>query len=247
MNSEVAILSPEKVVLTYRLASVGNRILAHLLDLLIAGVIVFGEFLLYIWFASNGLSVLASVIQPLFIPTFFLYFILLEGFWNGLTPGKRAMGLRVRMLDGTPVTPLAALGRNLLRMADFLPGFYFVGILCMVTTRRSQRFGDLAAGTCVFYEKRMIPTFQTAPHLAGLHPFEANVGELKGMTMEEYVTLRRLCDRFPELSQSAQTNLLKEVWEPISRRLSVPLVPNVHPIYLAEAVVMKYGRDHQLL
>ncbi len=67
------------------------------------------------------------------------------------------------------------------------------------------------------------------------------------MTLAEYDALRRLCDRFPELDPEVQTSLLQDVWEPIAERRKVEKVPNVHPLYLAEATVMKYGRQHGLI
>jgi hypothetical protein len=67
------------------------------------------------------------------------------------TPGKRVMGLRVVMDSGLPVTPAAALTRNLLRAADFVPAFYGAGIVSMLWRRDSKRLGDLAAGTLVVF------------------------------------------------------------------------------------------------
>jgi hypothetical protein len=89
--------------------------------------------------------------------------------------------------------------------------------------------------------------FAAAPHIVGYHPLEAHVGDLRGMTMEEYYALRRFCDRFPELATETQSRMLNEIWSPIALRRNVPKLPNIHPIYLAEAVVMKYGRQHGLL
>ena len=99
----------------------------------------------------------------------------------------------------------------------------------------------------VTYEKRPVATFVPAPHTAGLHAFESEIGDLRGMTLEEYNALRRLCDRFPELPSRIQERMLAEVWRPIAARRNVPGLPNVHPLYLAEAAVMKYGREHGLL
>jgi hypothetical protein len=177
----------------------------------------------------------------------FLYFILLEGLWNGQTLGKKAVGLRVRMHDGTPVTFTAALGRNLMRPADFFPGLYFAGTLAIFSTPRSQRLGDLLSGTVVVIEKRAIPNFTPAPHVAGIHPLEQYLGDLRGMTIEEYTALRRYADRFPELSTDIQNRLTRDVWQPIANRRGIKPLPNVHPLYLAEAVVMKYGRENGLL
>ncbi|HWA82758.1 MAG TPA: RDD family protein, partial [Fimbriimonadaceae bacterium] len=146
MEHELALLSPEKTILTYRLASIAGRVFAHLLDVLIiiAVIVIVGFGVGLSGVLGEGAMLLSSTAYLVFIVAFpFLYFILFEAFWNGQTLGKKAMTLRVRMADGTAITPLAAIGRNLLRPADLMPGTYFVGLLAMFTTPRSQRLGDL--------------------------------------------------------------------------------------------------------
>jgi len=228
------------------MAHAGQRISAHLIDL----VIVAGTFI--------GLSLLAVQLIPnpeiseslVLIGSFayiFAYFIALETFWNGLTLGKKAMGIRVRMLDGTPVTFAAVVARNVLRPADFLPVMYFLGIATMLLNPRSQRIGDMAAGTVVTMESRPIRRVVAAPHAVGIHAWEDAVGNLRGMTREEYEALRRLADRFPELAPEAQDRLIATVLEPIRRRRRVPDLIQVHPLLIAEAMVMKYGRQRGIL
>jgi uncharacterized RDD family membrane protein YckC len=248
MQHELVVLSPEKTILTYRLAGLGSRMLAHLLDLLIVFVIMMIGISLIAQLVGSVDSYLGGAVAMVLASLApLLYFILFEGLWNGQTLGKKAAGIRVRMADGTPVTFAAALGRNLIRPADMLPGTYFVGIIAMLTNAKSQRFGDMVAGTVVVHERRPVATFAPAPHTAGIHPFEWVVGDLRGMTIDEYNALRRMCDRFPELPRTIQDKMLAELWRPIAARRNVPPVPNVHPLYLAEATVMKYGREHGLL
>jgi uncharacterized RDD family membrane protein YckC len=252
VEHELALLSPEKTILTYRLASIAGRVFAHIVDVMIVLAVLVGASLA---FGMTGVlgeegMLLASPLFMIFFSAFpFLYFILFESLWNGQTLGKKLLNIRVRMSDGTAITPLAAIGRNLLRPADLFPGTYFAGLLAIFTTPRSQRLGDLVADTVVVYERRAMPYFAPAPapHTAGIHPLEAQVGELRGMTLDEYNALRRYCDRFPELAPTAQKKLTDEVWLPIAARRGVMMAPNIHPIYLAEAVVMKYGRGHGLL
>lgn len=248
MPQELLILSPEKTVLSFNIARIGSRVYAQLLDVLI---LIFALFLISMLFAivisATGLVSVLAINMVLFTLGPFAYFILFEGLWNGQTVGKKALGIRVRMADGTPITFAASIGRNLLRVADFLPIGYFAGLLAMFTNPRSQRLGDMLANTIVLQEKKAEPRFTPAPYVLGVHPFEQHVGELRGMTSEEYATLKRLCDRFPELPTNVQNKLIAEVWQPFANRYKITPLPNVHPVYLAEAVVMKYGRAHGLM
>lgn len=245
MQYDLAVLSPEKTIITYRLAGVGSRVLAHLLDLLIILCIDYALAALIIAVIGTFDTFIAqAVVGFTLIAGFFFYFILFEGLWNGQTLGKKAIGVRVRMANGLPVTFGAALGRNLMRPADLL---YFTGILAMFSTPKSQRLGDLVSGTIVIHDKRALPYFSPAPHVAGIHPLESHVGDLRGMTIEEYNALRRFADRFPELPAPVQNKLVREVYQPIATRRGIKPVANVHSLYLAEAAVMKYGREHGLL
>jgi uncharacterized RDD family membrane protein YckC len=182
---DIAVLSPEKTVLTYRLAGLGSRALAHFLDGLIIlamfylGFLVMGVFGITLGVISTDLSEIAVGVFILVVSLLpFAYFIFFEGLWNGQTLGKKMAGIRVRMADGTPITFAAATGRNLLRVADFLPVIYFLGTVAMFVNPKLQRIGDLVAGTIVTHEVRVVPRFSIAPHRVGIHPLEAHVGEL---------------------------------------------------------------------
>ncbi|HZH98202.1 MAG TPA: RDD family protein [Fimbriimonadaceae bacterium] len=248
MARQLLVLTPEKTLVTYQLAGIPSRLLAHIFDLTIivalaaAAYMSLGSLLAAI---DSGLAdgVLAVLIAAL--P--FLYFILFEGLWNGQTLGKKAMSIRVRMADGTPLVFTSALGRNFVRVADLLPGSYLVGVIAMFTNERSQRLGDMVARTVVIYERVPQRNFSPAPYSLGVHVMEQYVGDLRHMTVEEYTALKRLCDRAPQLPAAVQEKLLREVWQPIASRHHIEPVSQVHPIYLAEATVMKFGRTHGLM
>lgn len=255
MPLDIAILSPEKTVLTYRVAGLGSRALAHFVDGLIIAATIYASLILIAFIGAGGsmagfndLSQIALGMWIMFVSLFpFAYFIFFEGFWNGQTLGKKMAGIRVRMADGTPITFAAATGRNLLRVADFLPVFYFLGTVSMFLNPKLQRVGDLVAGTIVTHETRAITSFSIAPHRVGIHPLEHLVGELRNMSDAQYYVLRRYCDRFPELPAEVQDHLTQSVWLPMSENLDVKMQNDIHPLYLAEATVMKYGRVRGLL
>ncbi len=78
-----------------------------------------------------------------------------EGVFNGQTPGKRALGLRVVSERGVPITGAQAVLRNLVGTVDGLvPFFFMLGLSSMLLTGKFQRLGDLAAGTMVIIEQR---------------------------------------------------------------------------------------------
>ena len=148
--------TPENVWLIFHLAGPATRMLAYLLDFLIRVAVTF------------VLVFLIGLLAPLFVVTslpialvlvyaFFLewgYFTVFEAFWNGQTPGKRLLRLRVVHVGGYPIGFYDSLLRNLLRAADVLPGVYAVGLITMMATRRLQRLGDLVASTIVIREQR---------------------------------------------------------------------------------------------
>ena len=145
--------TPDHVVLRYDLAGGGNRGFAALVDFVVATFLVIGVTSLWavleavlprgLFFATQGLFVLVTLLLA------WSYFIVLEWLWEGRTLGKRMFGLRVISADGSPASFTAVLIRNLLRIVDFLPAFYGLGLLAIVLSSRSQRLGDLAAGTFV--------------------------------------------------------------------------------------------------
>jgi uncharacterized RDD family membrane protein YckC len=77
----------------------------------------------------------------------FGYFIVLEA-TVGATLGKLAVGVRVRMDDGSPLTWSASVVRNLLRIIDGLL-FYLVGAILVWNSSKRQRLGDRAAHSVV--------------------------------------------------------------------------------------------------
>ncbi len=249
MARELVLLSPEKTILSFPLAGIGSRFLAHFLDAFILMFVMMGiQFGLGTLAAMGGRSsIVLAISRILLVLGPFAYFILLEGLWNGQTLGKKAARIQVRMADGTPVTFGATVGRNFLRVADFLPSFYFAGLIACFTNPNSQRLGDLVANTIVVHLAPPIPRMGPAPHTAGTHALEHLVPDVSRMTLEEYNVVKRLADRFPQFSNKVQEQKVRDVWNPIAAKHRIPPIAGVHPVYLMEAVVMKYGREKGLL
>jgi uncharacterized RDD family membrane protein YckC len=160
----INIHTPENVAFGYQVAGIGSRFLAILTDnlliiaLQVAVVITYAVIMNVFGIDPYGSfsSWVAAGFGLLMFIFYWGYFVLFEMFWNGQTPGKRWAGLRVIRNDGTPVTQSEALIRNLVRIVDFLPAAYGVGIITMFLDKQSRRLGDLAAGTLVVHDRAPI-------------------------------------------------------------------------------------------
>lgn len=169
MTEETLIIeTPEHVELQFALASVGNRFLAcvvdhtlQLLALTIVSTLTYnlsaGARRLGSRMASGveegNLWMMAALVLVMFT-IFFGYFTFFETVWNGQTPGKRWLKLRVIQEDGRPIGFFAAFARNMLRLADMIPPpFYSLGVLSIFASSRSKRLGDFVANTVVIKER----------------------------------------------------------------------------------------------
>ena len=151
----VTVVTPEGVLLEFRAAGVGSRMLAVTIDVVI-------QFLLALAVALGAAAIAAIgggtaaviVVTVLLFTVFFGYPIAFETLFGGRTPGKRVLGLRVLTVEGAPVGVRHATIRALLALIDFwlpAPGG-LVALVFALVTKRSQRLGDLAAGTIVVRE-----------------------------------------------------------------------------------------------
>jgi uncharacterized RDD family membrane protein YckC len=155
----LAIDTPENVIFDYNLSGLGSRFLAALVDsilMVLIQVIVFWLMFYFIFrqmFSGPDLETWSFALLSLMSFVFFWgYYIFFELIWNGQSPGKRLVGIRVIRSDGTPVTLSEVLIRNLVRVVDFLPSFYGVGVVAMFADARARRLGDMAAGTLVVHD-----------------------------------------------------------------------------------------------
>src|SRR5437764_10122672 len=149
---------PESVAVGYDVAGVGSRFLAALIDALVLAVVLAALVIVTVLAGQSLTGTMAYVaagVGVLIINVVLLgYFVFFEIIWNGQSPGKRAMGLRVVKTSGYPITAVTALIRNVVRLVDWLPAFYAVGVITMIANRHARRLGDLVAGTVVIKEKR---------------------------------------------------------------------------------------------
>ena len=246
----LVIETPERVQLAFGLASIGNRFLAVAIDHFIQYLTIF--IVAWIFLSISGFGdifkdsgaysifqempkwTIAILIIVLFL-IFAGYFVFFEWVWNGQTPGKRLMKLRVIREDGRPITFWEALARNLLRIFDMIPGFilpvYSVGLIVIFMSRRDQRIGDMFAGTVVVRERTdEAPTFEEVfsnpvsdaafQRVNQKTEFQANIALL---TESEIEVVEMFLRRRWDLSQR------QRIW--MAWRVALPIMYKIKPTY----------------
>ncbi len=148
------IVTPEAVRLDLQTVGVGSRSIAFLLDFLVLSAFNLGVFLIFAILPDLPGTIAQVLFSILVLFNVIGYHLLSELAMDGQTWGKRRQKLRVVMADGSSARTSAIVIRNLVRIIDFLPASYAVGIIAMITNTRSQRLGDLAAQTIVVRERK---------------------------------------------------------------------------------------------
>jgi len=190
MNETLRIDTPENVSFAYPVAGLGTRFMAAIVDTLL---ILLLQFLAYALLSRTLLHDSQSLLSSWLVAIYSLigfvflwgYYIFFELLWNGQSPGKRWVGLRVIRTDGMPISVAESLIRNLVRTVDFLPVGYGVGVVTMFINGQSRRLGDLAAGTLVVYDRHTspLPVLSGAPGVL-LRPREDGSADLPDLPVE---------------------------------------------------------------
>ena len=145
------IQTPEGLALTLHPAGPVPRALAWLLDFLIrfACLLILAFPLMFLGQAGSGILMICMFLL------YWAYPIVFEVLYDGQTLGKKTMGLKVVNQNGTPITWVASIARNLLRVADMFPFFYGFGLVSCLIDPHSRRLGDLVAGSLVVHMERV--------------------------------------------------------------------------------------------
>jgi uncharacterized RDD family membrane protein YckC len=238
---KLTIDTPEQIALEFQLAGAGSRFVAVAIDTLIQSVIFAILIMIALgagWIASVGLRSLATwIIAALAIAAFILsygYFATFESLWGGQTPGKRAIGIRVIAVSGQPISTFDALVRNLLRIVDWLPFLYAVGLLSIFFTSRHQRLGDIVAGTVVVHEqetqKGVVPSAPAVTTRLGA----------RRLSVEEVEVIQAFLARREDLPYYMRQRASRQLAERIRTTLDLPHTSHQDDEALIEAVAAEY-------
>ena len=214
----VDITTSQNVTIRYELASFRDRFVAWLTDI----VIIFASVLLLV-------AIIALWIQPLvawpyimtgLIPA--LYHLAFEIAYNGQTPGKRAMGIRVVKLDGRQPSIPDYVIRWAFRLIDLTLSFGTIGAALVSSGNRSQRLGDILSNTVVI---KLLPShsvyLQDLLRIQSAEDYQPRFDGVNRFTEEEMLLIKEVLDRSQCFPNEAHSDALSQLAEKVSARLGV--------------------------
>lgn len=245
LPDKLTIETPEQIPLEFPLAGIGSRFLAMAVDTLIqsaiavalltGGVVIFAGMGLSsspagVWFAAFAVLV-AFLLQS-------GYFVFFEALWNGQTPGKRHMHLRVITDSGRPITVYEAVARNLMRIVDSLPGLYAIGITSVLLSAQNKRLGDYVAGTVVVHERPLEPG--TEVNWNSARRSDTTDYDVTRISPEEFQLIEAFLLRRTQLAAEVRSRMAREIIARLASKLEISAEEALRPEPLLEALANEY-------
>jgi uncharacterized RDD family membrane protein YckC len=270
-TDQIKIDTPEQIALELPLAGIGSRFLGLAIDTLLQWVLYFAVFLVFLATAWAIPSIGRLVRYFRWIPASFIpavailfifciywgYFAFFEIIWKGQTPGKKVAGIRVIHTSGRPINAYEAIGRNLLRAIDGIPGMYGVGIICMMLNDQHRRLGDYVAGTVVVHDKRGqegMPDLNTVALIPRTAPYDSTIpsentasvdaagSKLAHITPEELVLIETFLQRRFDLDPVVRDDTAYRIATRITAKTGLTRSPNESLEHFLE-VIARQVRD----
>jgi uncharacterized RDD family membrane protein YckC len=255
--NRVTLQTPESVELEFTLAGIGNRAYALLIDYLALGLIQIGCLIAWALLSIQLANVIEDLVGNsdrlqlwlwaiLLLITFFIYvgyFVFFEALWQGQTPGKRYVKIRVIRDDGRPVGLQQSTLRALLRPVDDL---FFLGVFLIALGKREKRLGDFVAGTLVIQEEQPVasatfPLSDQAQTLADQLQLEADLSRL---LPEDFAVIREYLQRRQAMTPEAKTELSRQLAHQVKEVIGLEKVPQkVTANVFLEAVYLAYQQQ----
>ncbi len=258
MSRFIQIVTPENIEIEYELAGIGSRFTAALIDhlLILLAILliwsvgytavllqmsanVFGDAPLWTQAVLTILSFITTVTYP----------IVFELRGNGQTPGKKISGLRVIRDGGYPIDLQSSIVRNIVRIADIMPGAYGVGLISLFFNSQNKRLGDIAAGTVVIKDRAsgdVLTTF-VQPNNPAAETYLSYIQSLDGITQSQFDLIRKFLARLPMMDIEDAAILAQNICFPILPLVGIRFQVS-HPhhyIDILQAIMLKQSMLEQ--
>lgn len=218
LMNDYTVKTPEQVDISYTVAGLGTRFLALVIDLILQYVLLILLILSLVMLSeANVLRNFSEWYIAMIIISVSLisggYFIFFELLLKGKTPGKAALKLRVVRKDGRAADVSGILIRNIIRMIDFLPFMYAIGMIAIFINKDCRRIGDIVGGTVVIAEGKKAS-------LGAVLALQAKY--TNALDDHEYAIIRDFIACKKSMTAESRNKLAEELAKPLYDRFDIP-------------------------
>jgi uncharacterized RDD family membrane protein YckC len=275
MSANITFETPENIQVAYEPAGLGTRFVAWFVDNILMFGVTIAIFFILMCAGVISESVVRDVVEPgrdlarrspqtpgeppqvvlYFVGLFllvsgvgsFIYYGLSELFLRGQTVGKRMSGIRVVRLDGFALEPGGVFVRNIFRVIDHLAPLWLVPLL----SKKSQRLGDMVAGTVVVFDKPESISdlrLSLSQRPVGDAKFVFDTVTLKRARPQDFAAVEKILERWEQLTGNQQETFLGQLVPPLAARLKTDLPPDDQRLqFLHDLLAAEYRRQHRTL
>lgn len=236
--NQINLQTPESVELEYKLAGIGNRAYALAIDYLIFGIILIFWLIVWAFLSWQVLAILENLlgntgktelwllaINLIIIFLIYVgYFVFFETLWQGQSPGKRYVKIRVIRDDARPVTLQQSTLRALLRPFDDM---LFIGAFLIIFSKQEKRLGDWIAGTMVIQEERgnISSNFTLSPEAQSLADELQLANEIEKLLPEDFALIKEYLQRRAGMIPKARVELAEKLAIEIKNIMGLETIP----------------------
>jgi uncharacterized RDD family membrane protein YckC len=221
---QIDIPTPQNVIISYSLATFGERLLAMVIDIVIFFTAFWILLLIVIAIKSDGLIVFFLSMSPVL---FLTYFFLQEVLNKGRTIGKRALNIMVVKTDGS----VLKWSEMILRAACLIPDLLFsggvIGSAMINTHQKRQRLGDIAAGTYVIKSvgSNSMIFLQDLLSIQTISSYTPKFEQVRQLTEKDMIFIKTVIQRAEKYANTAHYNAVLDLSEHLRERLGIEQVP----------------------
>ncbi len=226
----------QNISIQQQVAGIGDRILSYIIDaLLLIGYWIISLFLVSAFGLDTNSGGSVNIYFMIIGLPSFLYFLLFEAFWDGRTPGKSAIGLRVVKVDGSKPGFGSYFVRWLMRIIDITFSSGGIAVFTILLNGKGQRLGDIAAGTTVINERKKVnlghTLFETIP--------EGYVPKYPQVTVFTDADIQKVKTIYAKARRESKHNVILKLSDKLSKTMQV--TPDETPFAFVDRVLKDYN------
>ena len=220
----IDIVTAHKVEITYPLASVGQRIMAFILDAIVI-VVGFSLLNLIFGFVFSG-NLYEYFIYIILFPFYMFYTLYSEVLLNGQTLGKKALGIRVVKLNGENLQFTDYMTRWIFRTVDIWLSMGSLAVIFISSNEKSQRIGDLLSNTSIIQTSSSRSySLSDVLNIMNLKDYKVVYPEAKIFTEQQMLLLKETLERYKMYHNEAHQNALKLLSDNMAKQLGLEKTP----------------------